>query len=443
MTVMDWQEEYAQKTVSAEEAVKVVKSGDRVSFTYGREPRALGYALVARLDELKDVRIFVRTPSVDFGWYGPGLEDSYKIDISYVLPVVREMVSEKRCDFVIGGMLGIVSEHPVVADTDVTMTEVSPPDSHGFCSFGASVWGKREVVRRAKKTIAEVNKNLIRTYGDNSIHVSEIDYFVEHISSGEAPGGTDLLGRKTWQPGEVETSIAGYVGTLIKDGSTLQIGVGSTSEWVVQLGALNNKVNLGWHSETTPRGVIKLVREGIINGKFKNRNEGKVVCIAVGGGDSEDMAFVDENPMFELYDADYVLDPRTVGANDNVVAVNSAIAIDLTGQIAAESIGPMMLSGPGGQLAFAIGAQLSKGGQYVCTLPSVAKGGTVSRIVPLLEQGTIVTVPRTLTDVVVTEYGIARLRGKSQRERALELIAIAHPDFRTELKEEAERLYWP
>jgi len=305
------------------------------------------------------------------------------------------------------------------------------------------VWGKKEVVRHAKKTIAEVNKNLIRTYGNNFIHVSEIDYFVEHISGGEAPGGTDLLGRKTWQPGEVETSIAGYVGILIEDGSTLQIGVGSTSEWVVQLGALNNKVDLGWHSETTPRGVIKLVREGIINGKFKNCNKGKVVCIAVGGGTREDMAFVNGNPMFELYDADYVLDPRIIGANDKVVAVNSAIAIDLTGQIAAESIGPMMLSGPGGHLAFAIGAQLSKGGQYVCTLPSVAKGGTVSRIVPLLEQGTVVTVPRTLADVVVTEYGIARLRGKSQRERALELIAIAHPDFRAELKKEAERLYWP
>ncbi|MFC1977840.1 hypothetical protein ACFLWS_06235 [Chloroflexota bacterium] len=281
---MTWQEEYARKTVSAEEAVKVVKSGDRVSFTYGREPRAVGYALVARLDELKDVRIFARTPSVDFGWYGPGLEDSFKIDISYVLPVVREMSSEKRCDFVIGGILGIVSEHPVVAEADVALTEVSPPDSHGFCSFGASVWGKKEVVRHAKKTIAEVNNNLIRTYGNNFIHVSEIDYFVEHISGGEAPGGTDLLGRKTWQPGEVETSIAGYVGTLIEDGSTLQIGVGSTSEWVVQLGALNNKVDLGWHSETTPRGVIKLVREGIINGKLKNCNQGKVVCIAVGGG---------------------------------------------------------------------------------------------------------------------------------------------------------------
>lgn len=440
---MDWREEYKRKTVSAEEAVKIVKSGDRISITYGREPRAVGFALAARLGELKDVKIFVRTPSIDFGWYDRGWEESFKIEIGYVLPIVREMASERRCDFVIGGMLGITPEHPVVAEADVAFTEVSPPDNHGFCSFGASVWGKKEVVRRAKKTIAEVNKKLIRTYGDNFIHVSEIDYFVEHTSSGEGPGGTDLLGRKTWQPGEVEKDIAGYVSTLIEDGSTLQIGVGSTSEWVVQLGALNDKANLGWHSETTPRGVIRLAREGVINGKLKNLNTGKVVCVAVGGGSREDMDFVNGNPMFELYDAEYVLDPRVIGTNDNVVAVNSAIAVDLTGQIAAESIGPAMVSGPGGQLAFAIGAQLSKGGKSICTLPSVAKGGTISRIVPFLEQGTIVTVPRTLADIVVTEYGIARLRGKSRRERALELIAIAHPDFRAELKKEAERLYWP
>jgi len=440
---MGWQEEYKRKFVTAEEAAKLVQSGDRVCFTYGREPRALGLALAARVGELKDVKIFVRTPSIDFGWYDTGWEDSFKIDISYVLPIVRDMALEKRCDFVIGGLTGMTPEHPVIAEADVLFTEVSPPDKRGFCSFGASVWGKKKAVQQAKKVIAEVNSNLIRTYGDNFIHVSEIDYFVEHASSGQPPGGSDLLGRKTREPGEAEKSVAGYAGSLIGDGSTLQIGVGSTSEWVVQLGALENRVDLGWHSETTPRGIIKLVREGVINGKRKNCNQGKAVAVAVGGGTKEDMDFVNGNPMFELYDADYVLDPGIIATNDKVVAVNSIVSIDLTGQIAAESVGPTMLSGPGGQLAFAIGAHLSKEGQYVCTLLSTAKEGTVSRIVPLLEPGTIVTVPRTLADVVVTEYGIARLRGKSQRERALELISVAHPDFRSELNEAAERLYWP
>ncbi|MBI5969066.1 MAG: 4-hydroxybutyrate CoA transferase [Deltaproteobacteria bacterium] len=438
-----WKEEYQRKMVSPEEAVKVVRDGDRVSFTYGREPRALGLALAARLGEVKDVKVFIRTPAMDFGWYDPGWEESFKIEISYVLPITREMMAQRRCDFVIGGLLGMTPRHPAVAEADVLFTEVSPPDENGHCSFGASVWGKKKAVECAKVVLAEVNKNLIRTYGENYVHVSEIDYFVEHVSGGKQPGATDLLGRKTWEPGEVEKRIAEYVSTLIKDGNTLQIGVGSTSEWIAQLGALNHRSDLGWHSETTPRGIIKLVREGVITGKRKNINRGKVIAVAVGGGDQEDMDFVNHNPLFELYDADYVLNPAVIGSNDTVVAVNSAISVDLTGQIAAESVGPTLVSGPGGQLAFATGAQLSKGGRFISTLPSTAKNGSVSRIVPQLEKGTIATIPRTLADIVVTEYGIAHLYGKTQRERAMELINIAHPDFRAELKKEAQGLFWP
>ena len=439
----NWKDEFRRKMVTPEEAVKVVKSGDRVSFTYGREPRALGLALAARLGELRDVKIFIRTPAMDFGWYDPGWEESFQIEISYVLPVTREMMAERRCDFVIGGLLGMTPKHPAIGEVDVLLTEVSEPDEHGFCSFGASTWGKRKAVESAKMVVAEVNRNLIRTFGENYVHVSEIDYFVEHVSGGQRPGATDLLGRKTWQPGEVERRVAGHVSTLIKDGDTLQIGVGSTSEWIAILGALDNKKDLGWHSETTPRGIIKLVREGIINGKRKNINHGKVVAVAVGGGDKEDMDFVHNHPMFELYDADYVLNPAVIAANDNVVCINSAISVDLTGQIAAESVGPTLVSGPGGQLAFAIGAQLSKGGRFITTLPSTAKGGAISRIMPQLDKGTVVTIPRTLADIVVTEYGIAHLYGKTQRERALELIAVAHPDFRADLNREAKKLFWP
>jgi 4-hydroxybutyrate CoA-transferase len=438
-----WKEDFKRKMVTPEEAVQVVRSEDRVSFTYGREPRALGLALAARLGELKDVKIFIRTPGMDFGWYDPGWEESFQIEISYVLPVTREMMAERRCDFVIGGLLGMTPRHPAVGEVDVLFTEVSPPDENGYCSFGASVWGKRKAVECSKIVLAEVNKNLIRTYGENYVHISEIDYFVEHVSGGNRPGSTDLLGRKTWEPGEVEKRIAQYVSTLIKDGDTLQIGVGSTSEWVAHLGALNGKNDLGWHSETTPRGIIKLVRQGVINGKRKNTNKGKAIAVAIGGGDKEDMDFVNLNPMFELYDADYVLSPAVIGLNDNVVAINSAIAVDLTGQIAAESVGPTLMSGPGGQLAFAIGSQLSKGGRFISTLPSTAKEGKVSRIVPQLEKGTIVTVPRTLADVVVTEYGTAPLYRKTQRERATALIEIAHPDFRADLDKEAQKLFWP
>jgi 4-hydroxybutyrate CoA-transferase len=212
---------------------------------------------------------------------------------------------------------------------------------------------------------------------------------------------------------------------------------------MVRLGILNNKLDLGWHSETTPFGIIKLIREGVITGKRKTLNTGKAVAAACGGGTKEDMDFVNGNPIFELYDGEYILDPRVISAHDNMVAINAAISVDLTGQINGESLGSIPFSGTGGQLAFATGAQLSKGGHFITALPSTAQKGKASRIVPMHESGTVVTVPRTLADIVVTEYGVARLRGKTQRERAEALIAIAHPDFRAELRKEANRLFWP
>jgi 4-hydroxybutyrate CoA-transferase len=325
------------------------------------------------------------------------------------------------------------------------MVELSPPDAHGYCSFGASVWTKKTECRNAKLVLAEVNKNLIRTYGDNFIHVSEIDYFVEHTPSGKQPGGTDLLGRKDVQPGEAEKAIAGYVSTLVKDGDTLQVGVGATSEWCCVLGTFDSKVDLGWHSETTPRGIIKLIRDGVITGKHKTLNPGKAIATACGGGTLEDMAFVNMNPAFELHSAEYCLDVRVIAQHDNMVAVNSAVSVDFAGQIAAESIGPRVISGAGGQTAFAMGSFLSKGGRSITVLTSTAGSGEkrLSRISPLLAEGTIVTVPRTVSDYVVTEYGIAHIKGKTQRQRALDLIGIAHPDFRADLKKEAEKLYWP
>ena len=440
---MDWHEEYRRKLVSPEEAVKVVRSGDRVAFSnLGLEPLALGLALAARKDELKGVKVLVPSPGRDFGWYDPGWEESFEIIVGYILPIVRDMAAERRCDYSVSSLVFTHDSEERVG-ADVLLTELSPPDAHGYCSFGASLWHKKTDVKNAKVVLAEVNKSLIRTYGDNFVHVSEIDYFVEHTPTGKTPGSTDLLGRREIGPDETEKRIAELVSALIKDGDTLQIGVGGTSEFLAQLGTFDNKVDLGWHSETTPRGIIPLVREGVINGKRKTIHTGKVVATAIGGGTKEDMDFVDENPMFELYSADYVLDPRTISAHDNMVALNNAIAVDLTGQIAAESLGSRMVSGAGGQTTFAIGARLSRGGRSITALRSTATGGKVSRIVPHFEPGTIITVPRNISDIVVTEYGIARLRGKTQRERADELIAVAHPDFRAKLRKKAERLFWP
>lgn len=439
---MDWREEYKRKLVTPEEAISTVKSGDHVAFSYGMEPMALGFALAARKEELRGVRLLVPAPGRDFPWYEPGWEDSFQIEVGYILPMVREMVAERRGDYLVSSLLW-AHDPNVKEPADVFLVQVSPPDEHGFCSFGASLWDKKKALKSAKTVLAEINENLIRTYGDNFVHVSEIDYFVEHTPTGRLPGATDILGRKTSGPGEVERTVSEHVASVIKDGDTLEIGVGGTAEWVALLGVLDNKQELGWHSENTPRGIATLVKEGVITGSRKTLHPYRAVATAVGGGTKEEMDFIAMNPIFEVYSSDYVLDPRVISAHDNMVAINSAIAIDLTGQIAAESVGPTMVSGSGGQLAFAIGTSLSKNGRNIVVLSSTTRGGTVSRIVPRLEPGTIVTVPRTLADIIVTEHGIARLKGKTQRQRAQELIAIAHPDFRPEIEKEAKRLLWP
>ncbi len=437
----DWREHYRSRTTSAEEAVAAVRSGDRVAFTTGNEPAALALALLARAAELRDVTLFLPTPSRDFGWYDPGFEESFRIEVGYILPVVREMLSQHRCDYNVQTLR--VEYGPFDRAPDVALVELSPPDEHGYCSFGASLWNKRQEVRAAKRVLAEVNDRLIRTGGENFVHVTEIDAFVPHVSSGRAPGATDLLGRKSAEPGPAERAMAEHVASLIRDGDTLQIGVGSSSEWVARLGVLDRRSDLGWHSETTPRGIIPLVRRGVINGSRKTLHRGKVVATAIGGGDLDDMRFVDGNPIFELYTAEYVIDPRTIAAHESMAAINSAVAVDLTGQVAAESLGPTMVSGSGGHLAFAIGANLSKDGRSIVVMPSTAQGGARSRIVPSLDAGAIVTVPRTLVQYVVTEHGVAGLRGKTQRQRAEALIEIAHPDLRAELRRAARGLFWP
>ncbi len=436
---MDWREEYQKKLVTPEEAVKAIKSGDRVFFTPGRQPWALGLALAARKEELKGVRVTVPTPDRDFGWYDRGWEESFAIIVGFGMPIVWEMMSERRCDMAVGVMGGIdITEEAL----DVVLVEISTPDEHGFCSFGQSVWNKKEMVQAAKLVLAEVNSRLIRTCGTNYVHVSEIDYFVEHTPSERLPGRADLRGKSVSEPRRELKNIAEYLATLIKDGDTLEIGVGTTTEPLPQLGIFDNRHDLGWHSEHTPGKVIELVQEGVFTGRCKTINQGKVVATAFGGG-QKDLEFVQMNPTFELHSVVYVNDPRTIAAHDNMVAINNALSIDLTGQITAESIGPRMLGGTGGQLSFATGAAYSKGGRCVTLLPSTARGGTVSRIVAMFEPGTAITVPRSLADFVITEYGIASLRGKTQRQRAEEMISIAHPDFRAELKKEAQKLYWP
>jgi len=442
--VKDWREEYKRKTITAVEAAQLVKSGDTVSFTLGREAYAIGLAIAARASELTNVKVFQPFPGYDFGWYDPGWEEFFQIKIYMPTAISQQMVQDRRCDIEVNDIL--CWSESTRQQSDVVITEVSAPDNNGFCSFGAALWNKRKHIKNARIVIAEVNDQLIRTFGDNYVHISEIDYFVPHqVTRGIVADGS-LGGREIKKPEQYMKDISGYVSSLIKTGDTLQIGIGRVSEHLIELGLLDGKSDLGWHSEATPPGVIRLVREGIINGKRKNFLPGKVVVTSLGGANKEDMDWANNNPLFWLVDVDFLWDVRNIAANDNMVAINQALTVDITGQVSAESIGYQIFSGSGGQTAFAYGALLSKGGRGITILPSVAKtrdGKMISRIVPSFESGTATTVTRNCVDHVVTEYGIARLRGKSLRRRAEELIAVAHPDFRAELTKEAKRLFWP
>lgn len=434
---MSWKEEYRKKLVSVEEAVGVVKSGDKVSFGGGTEPRTLAKALAARKDELTGVKLNMGLPTRDFGWLQPGWEGSFILQLAMPGPVAYEAIRDKRCDLEVGFIIPSIGGE----DIDVLLCQVTPPDEHGYCSFGPARFNQKEMVRDAKMVVAEVNSRLIRTYGDNFIHVSEIDYFVEHISSGGLPGQRGLRGGTAEEDISLVKPFAGYISSLIRDGDTIQIGVGTITEPLPRAGLFEGKRDLGWHSEATPKGVAKFVQEGIITGKYKTLNPGKVVATSVGGGDIEDLKFINNNPIVELYSIDYVDNPLVIAKHDNMVAINQALSVDLGGQIASESIGFHTWSAAGGQPAFAAGACLSKGGRNITVLRSTAKKGTISCIVPAFEPGTIVTVPRTMADIIVTEYGVARLKGKTQRQRAEELISIAHPHFRGWLEDEARKLY--
>lgn len=439
---MDWRDEYKRKLISAEQAASMVKSGDRLVFAAGREAFSIGLAVAARKDELKNVHVYVPSPGYDFGWYDPGWQDSFDVAIGMPTITSQDSLDARLVDVLIGTLIPF-EEGPTAPKPDVLLTEVSPPDDHGFCSFGASLWNKHKQIHESKLTIAEVNNNLIRTYGDNYVHVSEIDYFVEHITTGGAPGMGTLGGRTPREPDVYIKKVAQNVASLIRDGDTIQIGIGRTTEPLVKLGIFSGRSDLGWHSEATPPGVISLVRQGVINGSRKTLNPGKCVVTSIGGSSREEMEWVNMNPLFMLVDVSYLEDIRIIAAHDNYVAINNALVLDLSGQICAESLGTRVMSQAGGQVPFAFGATLSKGGRSITCLPSTAQNGKVSRIVPTLPPGTVVTLQRNLADFVVSEYGIARLKGKTLRQRSQELINIAHPDFREELKREAAKLYWP
>ncbi|MGH2602025.1 MAG: acetyl-CoA hydrolase/transferase family protein [Dehalococcoidia bacterium] len=433
----DWQELYRRRLVSAEEAVAQIKSGDRIWVPLGQRVGLLLAALLGRADELEGVEV-TGAAAANMGWFSDEMQRHIRTNILFASFLTREPLAQKQAGYtpwwVWGGHKALEEGRPGAKPLDVAMISVTPPNRSGYCCFGNWLWDAKTAAAHARLVLAEVNDQLPRTFGDTWIHVSEIDAFVEH--SQPTPEASAILYPP---PEEQDRVIARYVASLIKHRDTIQIGTGSVTGNIPRLGVLNDKEDLGYFAELTVPGMIDLVKNGVITSKYLESHPGTFVTTTA-GNDPAEVAYIDDNPMFEFYGVDFMHHPGIIARNDNMVAINNAITIDLTGQIGAGTIGPRIWSGTGGHFAYALGALLSKGGRYICVLPSTAAGGTISRIVPQFEPGQIVTVPRDIADIVVSEYGIAHLLNKTQRERANELIAIAHPDFRAELRREAERL---
>ncbi len=436
---MAWRDLLQHKLVSAAEAVSGIKAGDHVvAAPLGCTPFTLSRALRERRSQLRDVTIAY--PSSLFPWMQDKEDRAFQLLSLYATLADREWINNGLIDYVpVGVWQTHVMPEGLPENPDAFLVPVSPPDRNGSCSFGSGVWWSRTFSQQARSVIAEVREDFIRTGGDNFIHVSQIDRFCQ----ADPPPERLPLPERTQEEVLVTEVICTLVTSeLVRDGDTLQVGIGSVSASLAMY--LAGKHDLGIHSEVIPGGVAELVRNGVVTGKHKSMHPGKVVGAAfVAALPEEELRFIDSNPAFELYDFTYVDDLRVLIQLDRLVAINNAILVDVTGQVAAETIGPRVWSGVGGQTVFMIASQYSRGGRSVTVLPSSHLLGDqrVSRIVPVLPEGTAVTVPRTFVDYVVTEHGVATLQGKTIRERVNELITVAHPDFRSELRREARILY--
>jgi acyl-CoA hydrolase len=410
--------------ISAEQALSVINSGDRV-FVQGsaQTPLYLLRELAKRASDLKKVELTFITVQGDIELDKPQYADSFHINCMFVSESVRKAVNEGRADFIPVFLSDIPDLFRKQMKIDVALVQVSPPDEHGYCSLGVSVDIARSAVNTAKHIIAQVNPNVPRTHGDSLVHTKRFTAMVFHD---EALPQVDY-GSKV---GPEELKIGQIIAGMIEDGSTLQMGIGTIPDAVLK--SLHNHKNLGVHTEMCSDGIIDLFDKDVINNSMKKIHPNKTVTgFAVGTKRLYD--YVNDNPAFVFLDIDYVNDPHVIRRNPKVVAINSAIEVDLTGQVCADSIGTMQYSGIGGQMDFMRGAALSEGGKPIIALTSrTAKG--VNRIVPFLKQGAGVVTTRGHIHYVVTEYGMAHLFGKNLRERAKSLIEIAHPEDRDMLE---------
>ncbi|MGX8701655.1 acetyl-CoA hydrolase/transferase family protein [Caproiciproducens sp.] len=425
---MYWQELYQQKLTAADQAVRQIKSGDRVVVAHATgEPTVLIDEMVKNASQYENVEMIHMVAMGAAEYCKPEFSKNFHHNSLFVGNSTRQAVAEGRAEFT----PVFFSEIPQWLRTelwpDVALIHVSPPDEHGYCSFGISVDYTKPAAECAKTVIAQVNPQMPRTLGDSFISVEDIDYIVE----ADAP----LIELAPPKLTEVEMAIGRNCASLVRDGDTLQLGIGAIPDAVLM--CLKDKKDLGIHSEMFSDGVVDLVEAGVITNRRKNVNPGKSVAAFL-MGTRRLYDYVDNNPAVAMYPVDYVNDPRVICRNDNLVSINSCVQVDLMGQVVSSSVGLKQISGVGGQVDFVRGANMSRGGRTIMAMPSTAAHGKFSKIIPFLDKGAAVTTSRNDVDYVVTEYGIAQLRWKTLRDRAKALIGIAHPDFRPRLLQEFE-----
>ena len=424
MTEKVYQEEYKDKIKTAKQAISRISYGDRIFIGSGcAEPQLLVKALVEEAKLVEDAEI-IHTMTLGVAAYTePKFTDKFRHNAFFIGPNVREAVTEGRADYApvfTSEIPGLIEEGLI--PIDVALIQVTPPDEHGYCSLGVSVDIIKSVINGADTVIAEVNPKMPRTMGESFVSVEDIDVLVEN----DVP----ILEFNVPEPDEVAKSIGMNVSDLIEDGSTLQIGLGRVPNATLEF--LKDKKDIGIHTDMFTDSIIDLIEQGVITNSKKTIHKGKVVssfCM----GSKRLYDYIDGNPSFEFYPSEYVNDPFVISQNDRMVAINSAIEVDLTGQVCMDSIGYQFYSGVGGRADFIRGATRSKGGKSIIVLPSTAMGGKISRIVSHLKEGAGVTATRGDVYYVVTEYGVAYLYGRTIRERVLALICIAHPKFREDL----------
>lgn len=428
---MNWKEIYKDKITTAAEAVKVIQDGNYVVFSHAAGiPQEVPKALMEQKEKFHNVHIY-HMLSIGKGEYlTPDVSANFRHITNFVGGNSRQVIAENKADYFPCFFKDVPQLIGEIFPVDVAVIHVSLPDKEGYCSFGVACDYTKPAAEKAAIVIAEMNDQMPYVGGDNKIHISEIDYIIpcsNSLPEIPLPNITD-----------VEKEIGRNCASLIEDGSTLQLGIGAIPDAVLLF--LKDKKDLGIHTEMFSDGVVELVEAGVINGKKKTLHPNKLVATFL-MGTKRLYDFINNNPDVEMYSVDYVNDPWVIAKNEKLISINSCIEIDLMGQVASETIGLKQFSGTGGQVDYVRGAALSKGGKSIMAMPSTAAKGKASRIVPFLAEGATVTTSRNDVDYVVTEYGIAKLKGKTLKQRAEALIQIAHPDFRGSLQEEFNKRF--